>query len=132
MPLIDANIFLEVLLKQQRSKACKAYLRRVKDGEISAMTTSFIVDTVSILMDHAECEPRQIRKFLLALLKYKGLMIYELSLGDRVTATVLMDELRLDFDDATVCAAMRAANSKEIVSFDKHFDGVAGIRRIEP
>lgn len=132
MALIDANIFLEVALKQNRSEACKAYLRRVKDGDVSAITTSFIVDAVSILMDHAGCKPVQIRKFHLALLKYKGLTVYDLTLMDRVTATAQMEQFGLDFDDGTACAAIIATNTKEILSFDTHFDRVAGITRIEP
>jgi len=132
MPLIDANIFLEVELKQKRHPECRAYLEKVRDGTVNAITTNFIVDTISILMDNAGCEPDQVRRFILSFLKYKGLSIYDLTLSDRVIATRYMDQHKLDFDDATACAAAVALGEKEIVSMDRHFDRVEGIQRIEP
>jgi len=132
MQLIDANVFLEIELKQERVDRCKAYLRRVRDGEISSITTNFIVDTVCVLMDEAECDPAQIRTFNLSLLKYKGLSIYDLTLEDRIVATDRMRQFKLDFDDAAAYAAMTATGASEIVSMDRHFDKIPDIKRIEP
>lgn len=130
--LIDANIFLEIELKQERLQNCEAYLRKVRDGGIDAITTSFIVDTVSILMDDAGCDPAEIRIFNLSLLKYKGLSVYDLTITDRVVATEHMKRFKLDFDDATAYAAMMSTGITEIVSTDKHFDKIPNIKRIEP
>lgn len=132
MQLIDANIFLEILLRQNRVRECMAYLKRVRTGEIRAFTTNFIIDTISIAMDNAKCEPAQLRRFHLSLLKYKGLTLYDLTMADRVAATEHMEEHNLDFDDATAYATMMTTKTKEIVSMDKHFDKIAGITRIEP
>jgi len=132
MQLIDANIFLEIALKQKRVENCKAYLKKVRDGEISAITTSFIVDTVCILMDNAGCDPAEIRTFNLSLLRYKGLSIYDLTVEDRIAATEHMKQFRLDFDDATAYAAMTAMGTSEIVSMDKHFDKIPDVKRAEP
>jgi len=38
----------------------------------------------------------------------------------------------LDFDDALVISCMKANNIRDLISFDRHFDKVKGIRRIEP
>lgn len=132
MQFIDANIFLEVLLKQKRTEECKAYLKRVRRGEVTALTTDFIVDTISIIMDSAGCKPAKLRKFQLSLLKYKGLTLYDLTMTDRVTATEQMEKHNLDFDDATVYAAMMATETNELISMDKEFDKIEGITRIEP
>lgn len=132
MQFIDANIFLEVLLKQKRTEECKAYLRRVQTGELTAFTTDFIVDTISIIMDDAGCKPYQLRKFQLSLLKYEGLTLYDLTMADRVAATKQMEKHNMDFDDATVYAAMMTTGTKEIVSMDRKFDKIEGITRIEP
>jgi predicted nucleic acid-binding protein len=51
---------------------------------------------------------------------------------DRVTATEQMETLNLDFDDAVAYAAMKATETKEIVSMDKHFDRIPDIKRIQP
>ena len=130
--LIDANIFLEIELKQERLQNCEAYLRKVRDGEIDAITTNFIVDTVSILMDDTGCDPAEIRIFNLSLLKYKGLSVYDLTMTDRVVATEHMKRFKLDFDDATAYAAMMSTGIAQIVSMDKHFDKIPNIKRIEP
>jgi len=132
MHLIDANIFLEIELKQKRLHNCGAYLRKVRDGEIEAITTNFIVDTVSILMDNAGCDPTKIGTFNLTLLKYKGLSVYDLTMTDKVIATEQMKRFRLDFGDATAYAAMMSMGITEIVSMDKHFDKIPNIKRIEP
>ena len=132
MHLIDANIFLEIELKQKRLQNCRAYLSKVRDGEIDAITTDFIVDTVSILMDDAGCDPAEIRTFNLSLLKYKGLSVYDLTMTDRIMATEQMKRFKLDFDDATAYAAMLSMGVTEIVSMDKHFDKISNIKRIEP
>jgi len=129
---IDANIFLEVELKQRRAQDCKSYLRKVSAGETSAVTSGSIIDTISILMECAECAPLKIRKFLLSLLKYKGLRMYELTMEDRVAATEHMETIDLDFDDALVYAVMRSLDIREIVTMDRHFDKIPGIKRIEP
>jgi predicted nucleic acid-binding protein len=132
MQFIDANIFLEVLLKQKRTKECKAYLKRVETRQLTALTTDFIVDTISIIMDDAGCTPAQLRTFQLSLLKYEGLTLYDLTMADRVAATKLMEKHKLDFDDATVYAAMMSTGTKEVVSMDRKFDRIEGITRIEP
>ena len=40
---IDANIFLEIVLKDKRSDDCKKFLYRVLNEEIKAYTNDFIV-----------------------------------------------------------------------------------------
>jgi predicted nucleic acid-binding protein len=132
MPLIDANIFLEIELGQKRLEACRSYLKRVMTGEISAFTTDFIIDTISILMDNFECDPTQIGRFHRSLLKYKGLSIYDLTMRDRIVATEHMKRLDLDFDDAVAYTTMMSTGTKEIVSLDRHFDKIPDIKRIEP
>ncbi len=132
MPLIDANIFLEVELRQKRLQQCKTCLEGIQDGKIEAVTMNFILDTISILMDSFGCNPAELRRFHLSLYKYKGLSIYDLTIADRVVATDYMKKFKLDFDDATACAAMKALGISEILSMDKHFDKVPDIKRTEP
>jgi predicted nucleic acid-binding protein len=74
-----------------------------------------------------------IRKFFTSLLFYKGLQLYNLDLKGRIVATEKMDkEKKLDFDDATSIAVMKRLKINEIVSFNRDFDQVQGITRIEP
>jgi len=54
-------------------------------------------------------------------------------LQGRVTATEeIQRNSRLDFDDATSDSAMKRTKISEIVSFDRDFDKITGVSRIEP
>ena len=130
--LIDANIFLELELGQSRSSECKEFLSQVARGRIKAVTTDFILDSVALVMEDKRSPPKDIRKFFVSLALYKGLSIYSLDLKDRIVAAEEMIRERLDFDDSTSIAAMRRLKIKDIVSFDKDFDGAKALTRVEP
>lgn len=51
---------------------------------------------------------------------------------DRFNALFLISKYNLDYEDAMVLQSAILTRSKEIVSFDKHFDKVKEIKRIEP
>ena len=40
---IDANIFLEIFLKDAKSEECKAFLKSLQEQDIQAVTTDFIM-----------------------------------------------------------------------------------------
>ena len=130
--LIDANIFLELELGQSRSSECKEFLSQVARGRIKAVTTDFILDSVALVMEDKRSPPKDIRKFFVSLALYKGLSIYSLDLKDRIVAAEEMIRERLDFDDSTSIAAMKPLKIKDIVSFDKDFDGAKALTRVEP
>ena len=70
MFFIDANIFLELLLGQERADECERFLRLVHKGHLRGVTTDFHVDTVIIVMENHGLGPADIRTFLLSLLSY--------------------------------------------------------------
>lgn len=130
--LIDANIFLELELKQSRSPECKEFLSLVAKGRIKAVTTDFILDSIALVMEDKGGSPEDIRKFFVSLALYKGLSVYALDLRDRIVATEEMIREELDFDDATSLAAMKRLKIMEIISLDRDFDRVEGLVRSEP
>lgn len=132
MFLIDANIFLEVELAQEKKEACKRLLRKVREGREEAITTDFIIDSIIVIMENYGKSWSEIRKFLTSLLGYEGLRIYILSIYDRIAATEHMKIHKLDFDDATTHQAMQTSKITEIASYDEHFDKILGIKRIAP
>jgi len=130
--LVDANIFLELELGQSKSGECKQFLTSVASGKLKAATTDFILDSVAVVMEDRGSPAQDIRKFFASLTLYKGLLVHNLTLKGRILATDEMESSSLDFDDSTSVATMRKLGMKEIVSFDRDFDGVPGISRIEP
>lgn len=71
-------------------------------------------------------------KFITSLSEIKDLTILNPDLKTILTSLGFMKRYSLDFDDALVVSSMIANKIKKLVSFDKHFDKVKEIERIEP
>jgi len=130
--LIDANIFLEVELDQEKADVCEKVLRKFYLGEMNGLLVDFTIDTIVIIMENYGRSWSEIRAFLSSLLGYKGLRIYFSSLLDRIAATSHMENYELDFDDALVLQAMKENKIKNIISYDKDFDKIPYVKRIQP
>jgi len=132
MYFLDANVFLELALGQQRADQCDLFLRKIQRGLIKAVTTDFHVDTIILIMEKYGKSPVDLRLFISSLIGFEGLRIYFLSLTDRLTAMKHMEEFKLDYDDALAYQVMTKLNIKSVVSYDKHFDSIRHITRQEP
>ena len=51
---------------------------------------------------------------------------------DVLRALELYGNTRLDFGDALIVAGMERTGSQTLYSYDRHFDAIAGISRVEP
>lgn len=130
--LVDANVFLEVELGQQKADACEKVLRKFQRGELGGVVVDFAVDTIVIVMENYGKEWDKIRTFLSSFLGYKRLRIYSSSLLDRIKAINHAKNLGLDFDDALAFQAMTVNEITDVISYDRDFDLVPGIRRLLP
>ncbi len=130
MYLVDTNIFLEVLLSEDRKDECKRFLRLLKDDSKSGIVTDFTIHSIIVIMDQFS-KLKELKTFLLSLLAYRGLHVYFTTIGDEVRAVEFAVEQNLDMDDAIQYSAALKAEAEAIVSFDKHFDGLK-VPRLEP
>jgi len=108
------------------------FLENVKRGSLEGATTDFIIDSVLLVMEKEGEKPRQLSLFLSSILGYKSLLLHFLSLYDRLEATKHMQSFSIDFDDSTTYQAMKNLGVDQVVSFDKDFDRISSIKRIEP
>ena len=129
---VDSNVFLELELDQEHADECEVFLNKVRKGVLRAITTDFHTDSILIIMENYGKSPSDLETFLSSLLGYKGLEVYLLSIIDRISATRWMDKLNLDLDDAIAYYVMKRLNIDKIVSYDKLFDSVKDITRLEP
>ena len=129
---VDSNVFLELELDQEHADECEVFLNKVRKGVLRAVTTGFHIDSILIIMENYGKSPSDLETFLSSLLGYKGLEVYLLSILDRISATRWMDKLNLDLDDAIAYYVMKRLNIDKIVSYDRHFDSVKDIMRLEP
>lgn len=121
-----------MLLGQDRADECETFLENVRIGCFEAAVTDFAVDSIAIVMESRGKKPVEIRLFLSSLLGYKSLQSYSLTLYDRIEATEHMDRFNVDFGDSTTYQAMKSLGVTEIVSFDKDFDKIHDLKRLEP
>lgn len=129
---LDANIFLEVLLRDANHQACRELFNAILAGEVQACTSDFILYSC-LLQIHAKAkDPRLMEKFVLFLNSTPHLHIARCSLSEMAAAISCMERYRLDFDDALVVSAMAHRNIDTLVSFDRDFDSVPIIKRRAP
>ena len=129
--LIDANIFLEVLINQEKTETCKKIHQEVKEGKKEAALTNFTIDSIIIIMNRNNVELSSIRLFIKSLSSYKGLTIYQISSKDRIQATKWMKKYNLDYEDSIILQAALSTKNKEILTLDHHFNKVEEIKKIK-
>lgn len=132
MYFIDANIFLELALDQDKADDCEVFLKRVQNGGLRGVITDFLIDAIIIVMENRGKTPKDLRVFLSSLFGYKGLEVYLLSLLDKIKATKFMELFGFDFDDATTYQVMKRLKLEKIISYDKGFDSLPNVKRLEP
>ncbi|MEK6896361.1 MAG: type II toxin-antitoxin system VapC family toxin [Nanoarchaeota archaeon] len=129
---LDTNIFLEIILEQNNAERCKLFLREVLEGRRDVFLSTFSIDSTVLNLVRHNLPKDKISLFLNTLVKYKGLKFYQVKIKDRVSALTLSDKYNLDYEDSLILQCAFSTKSEEIVSFDKHFDKIKEIKRIEP
>ena len=133
LPFLDANILLRHLTGDHpdHSPRATAYLGRIERGELQVRTSETVIfETVFTLQRHYKQPRAAIRDALLPLIDLPGIVLR----GKRRLrrAFALYVDLALPFADAYHVALMESLRLDEIVSFDRDFDRVPGIVRVEP
>ena len=116
MFLIDTNIFLEILLKQEKSNEARQFLTTINPEEINV--TDFSVYSIGIVLIKLG-EPNLYLKWLEDLVE-SGAKVIRVGFNDMKVLTNAVKKYKLDFDDAYQYTVAKKNNLK-IVSFDKDF-----------
>ena len=134
MKWLDTNIILRYLTADDpvKAQACLALLERVQHGEDELATAETIIAEVSyVLTSQHQVSHPEITARLRPLLNLAGLKLSHKQVVLR--ALEVYEEFpRLDFEDALSVAHMERLGVTEIVSYDRDFDRVPGIIRLEP
>jgi len=136
MRFLDANVILRYLTRDDPEKAerCLVLFERAARGGV-ALTTSeaVIAEVVYVLSSPSLYDlPRErIRDLLLPIIDLRGL---KLAVPRHLyhDALALYTTRNIDFEDALAVAHMREQGIDEIVSYERHFDRIAEITRVEP
>ena len=129
---IDANVFINAYIaKDFAGEKAMALLKRIKSGEQNAATSPMVLDeTVYIIAKNRGIE------FALRThkntLNISNLQILPINKRTCESLPEIIFETDLEPHDAFNIAVMRENNISTICSFDRDFDKIKGIKRVEP
>jgi predicted nucleic-acid-binding protein len=129
---IDANIILRYLTNDVPDQAMRAekLLKRIDEGTENVFLPDIILaDIIWILEGYYKQTKENIREWITAILSLQGL-----AFSDKDMALEALDiyvDKKTDWSDAFTASQMLQREITEIYSFDKHFDRIDGIARIE-
>ena len=132
---IDTNIFLRYLTRDdpKKAQACYDLFQKAKRGEIALITSECVIAELVYVLSSERLYglPRsEIRTLLYPLLSLPGL-----KLPHRATYLRALDlyaAYPIDFEDAILVAQMERQGVDEIYSYDRDFDRVPELIRLEP
>lgn len=132
MHYIDANVFLELELEDNRWKESELFLKELAKNKFQAFISDFHIYSILLVIETKTKSVEKLERFISALQSFDSLYVYHPTDDDLLSAIRFMKKYKLSFDDALIIACMIANNTKELVSFDSDFDVVKEIKRIEP
>jgi predicted nucleic acid-binding protein len=133
LPFLDTNVFLRHLTQDhpEHSPRATAFLTRIENGEIQVRTADTVIfETVFTLQSFYKQPKAKIRDALLPLIELPGIVLP----GKRKfrRAFDIYVNLNLSFADAYHAVLMEQLKLTEIVTYDRGFSRITGIKRLEP
>lgn len=130
---LDANVILRFLTDDvpEQATRCAVLLKRVEAGTEEVWLPELVLADVVWTLEKFYHQPKsQIRELLTPILNLRGLRHANKKVAKR--ALQLYVEKNIDWTDAVVAAQMIACKLSEIYSYDRDFEKVEGITRVEP
>ncbi|MYB84164.1 MAG: type II toxin-antitoxin system VapC family toxin [Chloroflexi bacterium] len=137
MRFLDTNVILRYLTGDDEAKAADCYrlFQRVQQGEEELFTSETVVSETAYVLSSSrlpyQLTHEEIRERFLPILTLRGIRLPQkqvcLNALDIYAASPFFD-----FEDALAVAHMEHAGVTEIISYDRDFDRVPGIERVEP
>lgn len=130
---VDTNILLRYLTRDDEHKAQRALnlLIKVEQGEEKVATSSLVIfETIFTLQNSYKVSRQQIRELILPIIALRGLHLpgkntYYQAFDFYITKNI-------SFADAYNAAYMLSEGISNIYSWDKDFDRIEGVMRLEP
>jgi len=116
--LLDTNIFLEIILEQEKAQAARDLLSRA--GEHEYFVSDYSIHSIGLLLFRRE-RPDVFREFLVDMLHNVGVRLIALSAEAMEDVLLPAQRFNLDFDDAYQYA-LAECYGLALVSFDTDFD----------
>lgn len=130
---LDTNILIRYLTNDDPDKAALALalLDRVAEGNEQVVTTPLVIfETIFLLQRTYKLPKTDIREKITTILSLQGVQVRERALCLRALDYYV--EQNISYADAYNAAWMQDEGIAEVYSWDREFDRVAGLTRIEP
>lgn len=133
LPLVDTNLLIRHLRQDhpEQSPRASAYLGRIESGELLAQTNLLVIsETVYVLQSFYKLTKPDIAGMLVPIIALSNLKIPK-----KVQLRRTFDwyvRYNLSFVDAYLAVLTRQQRLPGLVSFDRNYDRVPGVRRVEP
>ncbi|MHB8573778.1 MAG: PIN domain-containing protein [Dehalococcoidia bacterium] len=133
IPLVDANVFVRHLRQDHadHSPRASAYFGRIEAGALVAQTNALVLfETVYVLQSFYRMSRAKITDVLMPLIALPNLKIPAKARLRHALAWYV--RYNLSFVDAYLAVLTVEQKLPSLVSFDKNYDRVPGVLRIEP
>ena len=133
MRALDANVILRFLTDDvpEQASRCSELLKRVEAGTEEVWLPDLVLaDIIWTLEKYYKQPKKRIRALLIPILNLRSLRFSSKKTAQK--ALQLYAEKNLDWTDAVIAAQMLARKQSEIYSYDRDFDKLKGVTRLEP
>lgn len=130
---VDANVIVRLITNDPEDMAdCAARLfEQVDEGALELVIDGIVLaETVWVLSSFYGFSAHEIAPGLATLLTNDGIVSEDKT--ELLQALALYDKKNIDFVDALVAVRMLKRGISEVYSFDRHFDRLQSISRIQP
>src|SRR3989338_11620905 len=103
---VDANIFLEVFLRDCHAERCRNFLRTLTGNGYDAVTSDFIVYTCILQVENKHKSATALKDFLIAMSNF-NIEVVRPVFNDAHEAVQIAEKTNLDFDDALIVSCMK-------------------------
>lgn len=131
---IDSNIIIRHIVGDSpvQAAACRDLFRAVESGQRTVWTTNQVVaECVYVLTKAYQVDRATVADLLLRLIELPGIGLDQKRVI-RHAFDLFVEHPRIDYDDCYHAALVLDRGEIQVMSFDRHFDRIAGIERLEP
>jgi len=133
LPFLDTNVFLRHLRGDHAdfSARATALLTRIEQGELKVRTSDTVIFETVFTLERVYKQSKQaIREAFLPLIELPGIMLPGKRRVRRVFSYYI--DQNISFADAYHAVLMESLHLTQIVSFDRDFDRIPTVARVEP
>jgi predicted nucleic-acid-binding protein len=130
---IDTNIFLRYLTKDDpvQFPRCRNLFKKAQNGEVHLVTSTLVIaELIWTLASYYRVPKEQIIEKVSIIIGSEAVQIPDRDLI--AEALLLYGRKNVDYIDAYNSVLMRQLGLKEIYSYDKDFDKLETVQRLEP